>query len=1196
MPKTKAVDLNLTSPRSLASILFAIFDKQAFITNNRTSLFICKTNWEIEEVRSILKFLYPNELDILEFPDLETTPYERINPTEDLIVKRLLTLYHLNNLQFNIQVKDKPCLVLTTTNALAQKLIPKSFIEKNILILHRGLEYDLTAFVNSLDKMGYNRTSTIFAPGDFSVKGSTLDVFPLNSEHCLRLDFFDNELENLQLLELREDSSLTFIKNLDEFKLLPSKEFILEDFNLDANLLEQRLSFEAEIFQASLVNKSLKNRSFIAGLESYLPLLHQEELISIFDYLPEDALIFRPDNLDSLLDEVNFAYQKAYDSSKYDVDFPALDPDALIFRSEEVFSFLKQFTLSKFKFAIEVANEIFFNNFNASFNLPLASNDLSAVKNLTKKLSTGQKILISVNSLGRAESVANLLSKQSLDFIKVANLPNLIAQLDASQIFLSLVQADSSFIFSTGTQIKAEILVLTEADLFANYKQTRNKATKSNEYFEDAIKSLSELEEGDLIVHKDKGIGRFKGLQTLDLKGHKQQFLALEYADAAILYIPVSDLDLIAPYRGLGNQEFVSLSKLGLNRWDKNKQLAHKKAQDVAADLLKIYAKRQKAKGFSFVIDETKYQEFSASFNFIETEDQTAAIYATLDDMQKNQPMDRLICGDVGFGKTEVALRAAFVAVANQKQVAILVPTTLLASQQFDKFIDRLAATKLKTLSASLLGDEVVRIESLSRFKSAKEEKQIKQDLSEGLVDIVIGTHKLLAKDISFKNLGLIIVDEEHRFGIMQKDKLKKLRISVDILSMTATPIPRSLNFALNKLRDLSIIASPPSKRLEIKTFVSEFSDELVLEATNREFRRGGQVFFLHNDVVTMDKLSADLQKLLPKANIRFAHGQMPQAALKQTMRDFYNQKFNLLVCSTIIETGIDIPTANTIIINKANKFGLAQLHQLRGRVGRSHHQAYAYLFSKPNKLLNRDAIMRLLALERHTSLGSGFNIASQDLEIRGAGELLGKEQSGHIQSIGLDLYNEMLAKAINTLEKVGMDDESDAVVERCEVDLNLDSLIPDEYIDDVNLRLYYYQLISKSSLDELDNIRAQLIDKFSLMPTTVKVFFLQTEIRTKLGMVFKTIELKQKGWQLTFQEQAKFNLDKLIKLISKEPKKYSMMNDKSLLIKLDYVDFLKPNAEQKKDDIYEVEMLKKLTKCEQELSAFFAEIADKHE
>jgi transcription-repair coupling factor (superfamily II helicase) len=688
-----------------------------------------------------------------------------------------------------------------------------------------------------------------------------------------------------------------------------------------------------------------------------------------------------------------------------------------------------------------------------------------------------------------------------------------------------------------GFLIPGELALLTEAQIFGG--RTRQKARREREQRdpEAIIRSLADLSEGAPVVHEDHGVGRYLGLQTLEIDRRPAEFLVLQYAGDDKLYVPVSYLHLVSRYTG-SDPEHAPLHRLGSRQWENARRKAAEKIRDVAAELLELYARRKARDGYAFPLDEKMYAEFVSGFPYEETPDQQSAIDAVIGDLASGQPMDRVICGDVGFGKTEVALRAAFVAVQAGKQVALLVPTTLLAQQHFATFSDRLA-------------DWPVRVEVLSRFRNAVQNKAVLEQVKSGIVDIVIGTHRLIQKDVEFGRLGLVIIDEEHRFGVQQKERLKQLRAEVDFLTLTATPIPRTLNMAMSGLRELSIIASPPARRMAVKTLISGWDKGVIREALHRELQRGGQVFFVHNEVRNIEKIAREVQELAPAARLAIAHGQMAEKELETVMLDFYRQRYNVLVCTTIIESGIDVPTANTIVINRADHFGLAQLHQLRGRVGRSHHRAYAYLLVPDRKSMTADARQRLDAIASLEELGAGFTLATHDLEIRGAGELLGAEQSGQIHEIGFSLYSDMLARAVGAL-RTGKEPDLDQAVHRgIDMELHVPALIPETYLADVPARLMLYKRIaSAADSAALRELQVEMIDRFGLLPAAVKNLFALAELRLLAQRIGVTrLDLGPQGGRVEFAPATRTDPAVVIRMIQNQPQRYRLDGPQKLRI-----------------------------------------------
>ena len=859
-----------------------------------------------------------------------------------------------------------------------------------------------------------------------------------------------------------------------------------------------------------------------AGIEYWQPLFF-EEMVSLFDYLPQNTLFITFDGLQEKAEQFYQDASRRYESRRVDPMRPLLAPEKLWFKVEEINRQLKGFarlSLTTEKVRKSAAKS----NLNVAKLPPVALNHSSKTPFADFEAFRAKfngRIVFSVESEGRRETLLDLLSPLALK-------PKQIPNLQAADLALSLLVSplDQGFIIENASG--QNLAVICETDFLGERVQQRRESDKRKTVNPDTlIRNLAELKIGQAVVHLEHGVGRYAGLTVLDAGGVKAEYLVLNYANEAKLYVPVASLHLISRYIG-GADESAPLHKLGSEAWAKTRQKAAEKIRDVAAELLDVYAKRESQKGFQFQYDRESFMQFAGTFPFEETFDQKTAINAVISDMCLPKAMDRLVCGDVGFGKTEVAMRATFLAVENHKQVAVLVPTTLLAQQHYENFKDRFA-------------NYPINVEVLSRFKTAKEQKAILEKVADGKIDILVGTHKLLQDDVQFKDLGLLVIDEEHRFGVRQKEKIKQLRANIDILTLTATPIPRTLNMALNGMRDLSIIASPPARRLTIKTFVREQDDTVIREAILREILRGGQVYYLHNDVATIENCAEKLATLVPEARIVIGHGQMRERDLERVMSDFYHQRFNLLVCSTIIETGIDVPTANTIIIERADKFGLAQLHQLRGRVGRSHHQAYAYLLTPHPKTLTKDAQQRLEAISSIDNLGAGFVLATHDLEIRGAGELLGAEQSGQIESIGFSLYMDLLENAVQALQ-AGREPSLDEITQsQVEIELRIPALLPDNYVPDVNMRLSFYKRIASAENDEaLKALKVELIDRFGLLPEPTKNLFQVTQLRhIAKGLGLKKVEAGIHGGYLEFLPTAEPDPMKFLKLIQSDKSVY---------------------------------------------------------
>ncbi|MBA6339734.1 transcription-repair coupling factor [Colwellia sp. MB02u-10] len=1071
------------------------------------------------------------QLPICLFPDWETLPYDTFSPHQDIISQRLATLYQLSRMDKGI--------VIVPISTLMQRLAPKQYIEANSLIIQKGDKKDLHQLRQSLEASGYRCVDQVMEHGEFSARGAILDIFPMGSKTPFRLDFFDDEIDEIRLFDPENQRSSD---KIDGINLLPAHEFPTDSDGTNLFRSQYREQFTSTIDKASIYHQ-VSNGIMPAGIEYYLPLFFQQTN-TLCDYLADNTLVIISGDIDKALAHYWTDIDYRYEDRRYDPTRPLLPPKHLFLNSEELYSALKPFD------RINLKPEVIEDELKASqvqfdvHTLPDLTIDhklkqpFELLNNFVNSKETPSKLLFVAESQGRRESVLELLERNQTKpsiFNSIEDFVNSDALIGITVNALS-----AGFIFQAkGSAKKNAIALITEAELLGDRVRQTRRRNKQQEIQNDAIfKNLAELSIGQPVVHIDHGIGRYMGLQTIENSGITTEFLMLSYAKEAKLYVPVASLHLISRYSG-ADADHAPLHKLGNDSWSKAKQKAAEKVRDVAVELLDIYAKRASNHGYSFKRNKDDYRAFADSFSFEETFDQAQAINAVISDMLSPKAMDRLVCGDVGFGKTEVAMRAAFIAVNDGKQVAILVPTTLLAQQHHESFRDRFA-------------NWPVNIEVLSRFKTAKEQNAIVKEVESGQIDILIGTHKLLQNSIKYKDLGLLVVDEEHRFGVKQKEKIKQLRANVDILTLTATPIPRTLNMAMGGMRDLSIIATPPAKRLAVKTFVRERDDALIRESILREVLRGGQVYFLHNNVDTIDKTAADIQVLLPEAKIITAHGQMRERELERVMNDFYHQRYNVLVCTTIIETGIDVPTANTIIMDRADHLGLAQLHQLRGRVGRSHHQAYAYLLTPHEKRMTKDAKKRLEAIASLEDLGAGFTLATHDLEIRGAGELLGEDQSGSMSQVGYTLYMEMLDAAVTAL-KEGKELSLDQVTKtQTEVDLRVAALLPDDYIFDVSLRLSLYKRIAScKNKQALDDVQVELIDRFGLLPQAAKNLVHIAKLKLKAQkMGITRIDAGPAGGSFEFSSETKVDPMFIIGLIQQQPKIYKMEGANKLKFK----------------------------------------------
>ncbi|WP_036247008.1 transcription-repair coupling factor [Methylobacter sp. BBA5.1] len=1082
----------------------------AIKNENRLFVVVTPDNQTALRLEHELAFFLQDEHPILHFPDWETLPYDVFSPLPEIISERLKTLALLP------QVKRGALIVSVTT--LMHRLAPREHVLAHSFVVKVGDTFNLELNRIKLESVGYQCVPQVYQHAEFAVRGSIVDLFPMGSKVPFRIELFDEDIESIRTFDPETQRSLD---KIDQIELFPAREFPLTD---------ESIKHFRQAFRDYFPQASPKNHLYLdvskgitpGGIEYYLPLF-VEQTATLFDYLPGSATVVVPAAFADLSQAFFAEAEERFQQRKYDVERPLLAPELLFLSAQE----LAQRTAAFARITIEGQGAVIEGS-RIDFDCH-ALPDLTIDAKLKEPAQALQqfmcefagRILFVAESAGRREGLIEKLRQYGIK----------VRQVDSWQGFLGSETSPCIVVAPMDQGLRLErppIAVITESLLSGEKAQQRRRRRKSAaRELENIVNNLNELTIGSPVVHQEHGIGRYLGLQTLQIGGITAEFLTLEYANNDKLYVPVSSLNVIGRYTGM-SPENAPLHKLGGDQWSKAKKKAIERIRDVAAELLEIHAKRAIKQGHAFDVDNAEYQAFADAFPFEETPDQQTAIEAILDDMASPQPMDRVICGDVGFGKTEVSMRAAFIAVQSGKQVAVLVPTTLLAQQHYQNFRDRFA-------------DWPVRVEVMSRFVTPKLQKEIAEALEQGKVDIVIGTHKLLSNEIKYKALGLVVIDEEHRFGVRQKEHFKKLRNELDMLTLTATPIPRTLNMAMSGLRDISIIASPPPNRHAIKTFISEWMDSQIREACLREIKRGGQVFFLHNDVKSMEKMALELGRLVPEARIETAHGQMPERELERIMLDFYHQRFNLLVCSTIIESGIDIPSANTMIINRADKLGLAQLHQLRGRVGRSHHRAYAYLIVPPKTLLSKDAVKRLEAVEASGDLGAGFMLSSHDLEIRGAGELLGDDQSGQIQEIGFTLYTELLERAVNAL-KSGKQPELEAPMDvGPEVDLQTPALIPEDYLPDIHARLVLYKRIaSAETQDDLRELQVEMIDRFGLLPEPVKTLFSVTGLKQqaeKLGI--RKIEASAAGGRLVFGAEPAINTDQLITLIQTEAQIY---------------------------------------------------------
>ncbi len=1078
-----------------------------------------------DQIRFYLSVSKP--IPVFTFLDWECLPYDNFSPHPDIVSHRLLTLSQLPSLRRGI--------IVIAAGNLTQRLAPLEYIRGHSFCIQVGEHLETDTLRTQLQTAGYHAVDQTIAPSEYSVRGGLIDIFPSGSEHPFRIDLFDNQVESIRYFDPETQRSKY---KVDSIQLLPAREFPLDEAGIRVFRGAFRRLFSGDPQRYSIY-RDISNGLVPPGIEFYLPLFFSRTA-SFTDYLPKRTTFVFVEDVDNALKTSIAEIEDRYQNASLDTDRALVPPDQLFISTDAVKASLIRYPRIQIQ---ALFNPELVDSYRYHCQAPPEfSVNLRAPSPYAKFYEFVEgfpgRILLVAETAGRRENLLGLLRDQSLPVHVVSNWESFLQS--SHTLAVTVGSLENGLLLDS-----PKLAVLTEGQLYgARVLQRRRRSTASQDP-ESIIRSLAELEIGDPVVHDEHGIGRYQGLNTLTIEENQTEFLTIEYYGGDKLYIPVLSLHKVSRFVG-ASAESAPLHKLGSEVWLRAKRRAKQRAHDIAVELLEVETLRAVRKGTPFPPPDDAYMSFSATFPFEETPDQTQVVDDVTADMCSDKPMDRLVCGDVGFGKTEIALRAAFLAIQGNKQIAILVPTTLLAQQHFYNFTDRFA-------------DSPVIIELLSRFRNQKQQSEILSNLKKGTVDIVIGTHRLLQRDVRFKRLGLIIIDEEHRFGVRQKEQLKKLRAQTDILTLTATPIPRTLNIALSGLRDISIIATPPKRRLSIKTFVREWNKSMIREACLRELRRGGQVYFLHNEVRTIEKINQTLKQLLPEADIQVAHGQMRERELEHVMSEFYHQRFSILVCTTIIESGIDIPTANTIIINRADRFGLAQLHQLRGRVGRSHHQAYAFMLIPPLRNLTLDAVKRLQAIESLEDLGAGFALASHDLEIRGAGELLGESQSGAIDEVGFTMYSEFLNRSIATIKSMDTSPAVNLDLEKptFEINLHIPTLFPDAYLPDVHLRLTMYKRISNvTSSEQLRELEIEAIDRFGLLPQPAKMLFRLTELRLRLAPLgIVRVDIGPKGGRIVFEENPNIDPGRLIELLHSDPDKYQMANSTTLKLIDDFSD-----------------------------------------
>ena len=1083
------------------------------VESNRPVLVLASDPRHADQLEAEIRFFAGDGIPVSHFVEWETLPYDSFSPHQDIISRRLQVLSELPEQNSGIVIASVP--------SLLQRLPPIDYVAARSLTLIRGQILERQEFVDKLTSSGYLRVPQVDEHGEFAIRGSLLDIFPMGSTAPLRIDFFDDEIESLRFFD--PESQLSG-DTVEDVHILPAREIPFDSASVKKFRENYRERFEGQPSR-SRVYREVSDGIAHGGIEYFLPLFF-EATANLLDYLPDGAILFIPADHSEILDKARQEICERYELCSLDPERPVLSPEESFFAPDEVGE--KIAAIGSVSYSSQSLRDSD-NSLNLPAKLPPAMRIEARYEDAARALvefldSHRGRVLFTADSAGRREHIYEMLTARGLDIFRVEGWQAFLT--GDQKLAITVAPIDTGVLLTD-----AGIAIIGEQQLFGEKPRQLSSRRRAERDPENIIRQLNDLEEGSPVVHSEYGVGRYLGLTTLETGGVLGEFLSLEYAGGDKLYVPVHSLDLISRYTG-ASAENAPLHRLGSEQWTKARARAIKKIRDVAAELLDIYARRAARPGHPFHWSEAEYRAFEDGFPFEPTEDQTRTIDEVLDDLASDKPMDRVVCGDVGFGKTEVALRASFAAVHGGKQVAILVPTTLLAQQHGQTFNDRFA-------------DWPVRVEILSRFRTAKDAKDVIAGLRKGTVDIVIGTHRLLHHTKDFSDVGLVIIDEEHRFGVRHKEAIKSLRSEVDVLTLTATPIPRTLNMALGGLRDMSLITTPPADRLAVKTFVSEWNDVVIREACLREIKRGGQVYFIHNRVEDIATVEERLTDLVPEAMIRTGHGQMPERELEHVMLDFYHRRFNVLLCTTIVESGLDVPTANTIIINRADRFGLAQLHQLRGRVGRSHHRAYAYLVAPPRAVMTADAIKRLEAIDSLDDLGAGFVLATHDLEIRGAGELLGDTQSGQIQEIGFSLYTELLGRAVESLQGGKEPDLAGPLNAGIDINLHLPALLPDDYMPDVHLRLILYKRIaSADSREQLKDLQVELIDRFGLLPEAARNLMRIAAIKQDAMMLgIEKIDVSEAGGYIQFGGQSRADPVSLVQLVQEDGQTYRLQS-----------------------------------------------------
>ena len=1088
-------------------------------------LVLASDNQTAHRLETELEFYLGPEIPILRFPDWETLPYDLFSPHQDIVSERLEIAARLPTLSAGV-------LVTVVTTAMG-RIAPRGFVDGHRFRIESGDRVGIDTLRQQLERAGYACVSQVMEHGEYAVRGSLFDLFPMGADVPLRIDLLDDEVESLRAFDPDSQRST---RRIDRIDLLPAREFPTSPDAVSTFRRAWRRRFEGDPSRCPIY-REVSQGGWPAGIEYFLPLFF-EQTATLFDYLPLGTIAVLAEDVHDSAKEFWADTRDRYRDRCHDRERPILPPGEIFLPVEDLFARLATYPGVRLRRGGDSGRgaDIRFATRTPPA-LPIDGRSERPIGFLEDYLAAhAGRCLIVAETPGRREILLETLSAHGLKPGLVESWGKFLS--GDTRLAMTVAELEDGACIDSPA-----IAVVTESQLFGARAAQRRRRRGRKGDAEGLVRDLNELRIGAPVVHEAHGVGRYAGLEVLAIGGTSGEFLRIDYADGDKLYVPVGSLDLVSRYTGV-DPESVPLHKLGSRQWQRARRKAAERVADVAAELLEVQARRASRPGVAFEVESEYLQGFEAAFPFEETPDQAEAIRQVVSDMSRAAPMDRLVCGDVGFGKTEVAMRAAFIAVQSGRQVAVLVPTTLLAQQHQQTFGDRFA-------------DWPVRIEQLSRFRARDAQNEVIRGLADGTVDIVIGTHKLLEGSIRFKRLGLVVIDEEHRFGVRQKERFKALRAEVDILTLTATPIPRTLDMALSGLRDLSLIATPPAKRLSIQTFVRQWDSGMLREALQRELRRGGQILFVHNKVEDIERIADDVRGLAPDTHVKVAHGQMRERDLEHTMLDFYHRRFQILVCTTIIETGIDIPNANTIVINRADRFGLAQLHQLRGRVGRSHHRAYAYLVVPDQRAMTADAIKRLEAIESLGDLGVGFNLATHDLEIRGAGEILGDEQSGQIQEVGYSLYTRLLERAVAAL-RAGRAPVLDRPLDTgAEIDVREPALIPEDYLPDVHTRLIMYKRIASARSEEaLEELMVEMIDRFGRTPQATRLLFDLTRLKlqaTPLGV--RKIEAGATGGRIVFHPEPDVDPGSVIRLVQSEPGRFRLDGAERLRFAGDFPD-----------------------------------------